>query len=246
MSQAVSTFLDEMGISLDELTAREDLVDKLAAYHVLPRIRADAATLLATRRRPARRGSGGGRSGAAPPQPAPAAAGGALEDGAPGMAPLHAFLPLLAAKLAAWGSSVLEAIAAAPAGGAPLRGGAAGGGSPGGSGSRRAGEPGPEGAAAAQAEGPMTSYAVSGDPHYLLRFFRTPESAGGGLAVRDAQGRVARVVTADLDAGRSVVHAVSRVLLSGALGALWDESYPHALRWAGVGPGRLLGGQQAP
>ena len=105
----MASFLSDMGVTLAELAARPDLADKLAAYHVMPRVRA--------------------ASGA-------------------------------------------------------LRGG--------------------------KGEG---SYGVSGDPHYLLRFEVDPK--GGSLLVRDPQGYTARVVTADIDAGRSVVHAIDRVLLSG-------------------------------
>jgi hypothetical protein len=57
------------------------------------------------------------------------------------------------------------------------------------------------------------SYAVSGDPHYLLRF---GSDAGGRVTVTDAQGFLANVTKGDLDAGLSVVHGVDRVLLSGA------------------------------
>ncbi|KAI8476162.1 MAG: hypothetical protein J3K34DRAFT_464270 [Monoraphidium minutum] len=65
---------------------------------------------------------------------------------------------------------------------------------------------------AASAKRSGGAYAVSGDPHYLLRF---GVDAKGGLLVRDAQGRAARVARADVDAGASVVHALDRVLLSG-------------------------------
>lgn len=57
------------------------------------------------------------------------------------------------------------------------------------------------------------SYAVSGDPHYFLRFSADPKT--GTPTVEDAQGNVARVVKGDLDAGASVVHGVDKVLYSG-------------------------------
>jgi hypothetical protein len=72
------------------------------------------------------------------------------------------------------------------------------------------------------AAGAAGAYGVSGDPHYLLRFTAPAAGAGakgaaaaGGLAVRDARGNAAAVVSPDLDAGRSVVHAVDAVLHSG-------------------------------
>jgi len=106
----VESFLGEMGLSLAELTNRTDLLDKLVAYHIVPRARASAARL-----------AGKSKEG---------------------------------------------------------------------------------------------SYAVSGDPHYLLRFSADPKS--GAVSVRDSQGNAARVLAADVDAGRSVVHGVDRVLMSGA------------------------------
>ncbi|GBF94108.1 hypothetical protein Rsub_07095 [Raphidocelis subcapitata] len=56
------------------------------------------------------------------------------------------------------------------------------------------------------------SYAVSGDPHYVLRF---GAGADGRPTVTDAQGFVANVTAGDMDAGLSIVHGVDRVLLSG-------------------------------
>ena len=121
---AVNSFLALMGLTWPELLARRGLVDRVAAYHTVPRARAAAAALSARRK-------------------------------------------------------------SAPRGRA------------------------------------FATFAVSGDPHYLLRFTEGGGGNGTGAAstaaptVRDAQGFTAKVVGADVDAGNSVVHAIDRVLMSG-------------------------------
>ncbi|GBF94109.1 hypothetical protein Rsub_07096 [Raphidocelis subcapitata] len=67
--------------------------------------------------------------------------------------------------------------------------------------------------AAAKLKGNGTgfTYAVSADPHYVLRFITEKNKT----TVLDAQGNTANVLHADVDAGSSIVHGVDRVLLSG-------------------------------
>jgi hypothetical protein len=121
-------------MTLQELLARKDLVDRLVSYHIVPRVRAHSGLLRANH----------SHTIAA----ADAAAGAAGDGKAPGKR--HT----------------------------------------------------------------MTSYAVSGDGNYWLRF--SVDAKTGVPVVRDVQGNEARVVGADLDAGKSVVHGIDRVLLSGA------------------------------
>lgn len=66
-------------------------------------------------------------------------------------------------------------------------------------------------AAKLKGNGTGVTYAVSGDPHYVLRFV----TEGNKTTVLDAQGNKAGVTDADVDAGASVVHGVDKVLLSG-------------------------------
>ncbi|KAI8467505.1 MAG: hypothetical protein J3K34DRAFT_430239 [Monoraphidium minutum] len=106
----------------------------------------------------------------------------------------------------------------------------------------------------AAAAGAFSSYAVSGDPHYLLRFSKDAKT--GGVVVTDAQGRAARVVDEDADAGRSVLHGVDRVLMSGeyfptlqAFAAFYAKNFSAlatALNTSAAAGGRFSGTLFAP